>query len=77
MIRTLLDWTHQYTVRFRYRVVARPLLSTSFFPDTAPRAGCLCDCPISVTVTVTTYALVAFQAERVLTVQQHRMADET
>jgi hypothetical protein len=56
----------------RYRVVARLQLSHFFCPDTTPRVGCLCDCPfcVTVTMTVTTCALVTFHTYRVCTVQQ-------
>jgi hypothetical protein len=59
------------TCLIRYRAVARPQLSHFCCPDTTPRVGCLCDCPICVIVTVTTYALVTFRhTKRVCTVQQ-------
>jgi hypothetical protein len=59
------------TCLIRYRDVARLQLCHLCCPDTTPRVGCLCDCPICVTVTVSTYALVTFHIERVCTVQQH------
>jgi hypothetical protein len=57
------------TSLIRYVAVDRLQLSHFSFPDTKPRVGCLCECPICVTVTVTTHALVTFHVERVCTVQ--------
>jgi hypothetical protein len=54
----------------RYRALARLQLPHFCCPDTTPRAGCLCDCPICVTEIVTTYALVTFHIERVCAVHQ-------
>jgi hypothetical protein len=53
------------TCLIRYRAVARLQLSHFCCPDTAPRVGCLCDFPICVIVTVTTFALVTFHTNRV------------
>jgi hypothetical protein len=58
------------TSLIRYKVVVGLQLSHICCLDTTPRAGCLCDCPIGVTVTVTTYALVTFHIERACTAQQ-------
>jgi hypothetical protein len=49
----------------RYKAVARLQLTHFFWP----RVGCLCDCPIYVTVIGTTKALVTFHTKRVYTVQ--------
>jgi hypothetical protein len=58
------------TCSIRYIDVARLQLSHFCCPDTTPRVGCLCDCPICVIVIVTTFALVTFHTDRVCTVQQ-------
>jgi hypothetical protein len=53
----------------RYGTVGRLQLTHFFCPDTTPRAGCLCDFPICVTMTVTTHALVTFHTQRVCTIR--------
>jgi hypothetical protein len=58
------------TCLIRYTDVARLQLSHFCCPDTTPWLGCLCDCLICVTVTVTTFALVTFHTDLVCTVHQ-------
>jgi hypothetical protein len=59
----------------RYKDVAVLQLSNFLCHDTTPLVGCLCDCPIYVTLIVTTYALVTFHIERVCTVQHAPLTD--
>jgi hypothetical protein len=65
-------WDIPITYLIRYIDVARLQLSHFYRLDTTPRARCLCDCPLCVTVNVTTCALVTFHTDRVCTVQQRQ-----